>query len=593
MTINIKDNTFNLISEFSSGIGFATPDRVNDSTYIYYSGFYFDMHYDNYFYITENKGLTFKPAVDSVINPEYKKFKYIVFKYYDEKEQTLYFGGIYLTLYAGLYWDTLRVITTRDLGKSFTYDSIPDFDIYRRIIGYPLFPASQNLFKRGNNFILPSNTYRYDMYNKKYKDAKTKILTYDKNFNLISEYIDSNYVINYLYSKDTNSFIIHAINFIEHTREFRYTSDKGLTWELIKKYTYLDTMMYYKEIKINKKSALAMFLLNYLDSNITLEVLDFETRTISKVYSYNLTNFYLDVYINNGICTDNDTIYIAIEDTLFYTTDIYDRNKWEYINFPNNGRIIKAFMKFGDMFYARYLDDNYSVYDRNIYWIKITDLSIKKPVISSSDYDFGRQYIEKSDTFSTTLRIENTSQISELIITRYSILNNNGFLIDLPLIDSLNPLVIKPGKYFDYNVFFKPTELKEYRASIVFYSNANGNDNISYLRGEGIDSTTDVIDVSVEVRNYLYAYPPFPIPAKNYVKTLIYWDLSLDIDKDEIAIYNIYGEKIEGRERIRIDKKNINGGYLVWDCSDVESGIYFIKISHGTKTLYLKVMVDR
>ncbi|TAL71036.1 MAG: T9SS type A sorting domain-containing protein, partial [Bacteroidetes bacterium] len=129
--------------------------------------------------------------------------------------------------------------------------------------------------------------------------------------------------------------------------------------------------------------------------------------------------------------------------------------------------------------------------------------------------------------------------------------------------------------------------------SIVFYSNASGLDNISYLSGEGIDTTTSVIDVDVEVQNYLYAYPPFPMPAKNYIKTLIYWDLSLDIDKDIIEVYNIYGEKLEGRERIRIDKQNQYSGWLVWDCSDVESGIYFIKINHGTRTIYLKVMVDR
>ncbi len=100
-------------------------------------------------------------------------------------------------------------------------------------------------------------------------------------------------------------------------------------------------------------------------------------------------------------------------------------------------------------------------------------------------------------------------------------------------------------------------------------------------------------DNQIEVYNYLYAYPPYPMPAINIVQSLIYWDWSIDIDKDEIDVYNIYGKKIEGKEKITIEKINQYSGYLIWDCSDVDNGIYFIQLKHGTNSLLLKILVDK
>ncbi|MCL5992017.1 MAG: T9SS type A sorting domain-containing protein, partial [Bacteroidetes bacterium] len=84
-----------------------------------------------------------------------------------------------------------------------------------------------------------------------------------------------------------------------------------------------------------------------------------------------------------------------------------------------------------------------------------------------------------------------------------------------------------------------------------------------------------------------------PLPAMKEVRSLIYWDLSTDIDKVEIAVYDIYGEKVSGKNKIRIEKQNPYSGYLIWDCSDSDSGIYFINIKLGTRILTLKTIVNR
>ncbi|ROL62554.1 hypothetical protein D9V86_00060, partial [Bacteroidetes/Chlorobi group bacterium ChocPot_Mid] len=95
------------------------------------------------------------------------------------------------------------------------------------------------------------------------------------------------------------------------------------------------------------------------------------------------------------------------------------------------------------------------------------------------------------------------------------------------------------------------------------------------------DNTSSVKD---ETNNYLYCYPPYPVPATNTVRSLIYWDTSLDIENDDIAVYDIFGNKVAGKDKITIDKQNAYSGLLSWDCSNVPDGIYLIRLIHGTET---------
>ncbi len=96
-----------------------------------------------------------------------------------------------------------------------------------------------------------------------------------------------------------------------------------------------------------------------------------------------------------------------------------------------------------------------------------------------------------------------------------------------------------------------------------------------------------------EAVNHLYTCPAFPMPAKNEVRSLVFWDKSRNIEDDKIAVYNVYGRKIAGKKDIRIDKLASYKGYLVWDCSGVENGVYLINIKHGTASRTIKVLVNK
>ena len=52
------------------------------------------------------------------------------------------------------------------------------------------------------------------------------------------------------------------------------------------------------------------------------------------------------------------------------------------------------------------------------------------------------------------------------------------------------------------------------------------------------------------------------------------------------------GFRICGKEKFRIDKISNWSGYLNWDCSDIDPGLYFIKVNHGSNTQTMKVLIN-
>ncbi|MCX6148306.1 MAG: hypothetical protein NTW25_13815 [Candidatus Kapabacteria bacterium] len=104
---------------------------------------------------------------------------------------------------------------------------------------------------------------------------------------------------------------------------------------------------------------------------------------------------------------------------------------------------------------------------------------------------------------------------------------------------------------------------------------------------------TEVIETQTEEQTYFYSYPPFPNPAMNELKSLIYWDMGFNIDDSDIGVYDIYGNKVADKEKISVNKLNAYSGYLTWDCSGIATGIYMIQIKHGTNTHNIRAMVVR
>jgi len=112
-------------------------------------------------------------------------------------------------------------------------------------------------------------------------------------------------------------------------------------------------------------------------------------------------------------------------------------------------------------------------------------------------------------------------------------------------------------------------------------------------RGKLIDFGIEVsvAENEIEQMNYLFTYPPYPVPARSEVQTKIYFDSSTDIAVENIAVYDIYGRKLPTKESLRFEQDTFYSGNIIWDCSAVEPGVYIIRINHGTEVRAVKVMV--
>ncbi len=95
----------------------------------------------------------------------------------------------------------------------------------------------------------------------------------------------------------------------------------------------------------------------------------------------------------------------------------------------------------------------------------------------------------------------------------------------------------------------------------------------------------------IETRNILAQYPPFPQPSNNEVRIRTIWDSVLPLTADDVEIFNINGEKIDVKNKISVENITKNTGYIVWDNSNMQSGIYVMKTVHGTETRITKIMI--
>jgi hypothetical protein len=109
---------------------------------------------------------------------------------------------------------------------------------------------------------------------------------------------------------------------------------------------------------------------------------------------------------------------------------------------------------------------------------------------------------------------------------------------------------------------------------------------------------TDVKDEMKTEKNYytkhFYASPPYPLPASDYTKSLISWDVSFDLNESIKGVFDMYGAFFEGKENITV--VNTIGkaqAELTWNCTHAPSGIYFILVRHNGTTDCIPVLVAK
>ena len=580
-----NDSVLNIISDFSGFSNKTVPDKINDSTLLYCRTLNYG--YNNFLYKTGYQAGVVLPFLDKNLNTGAVFNNDLQFKYFDNINKTLILGAHYKNSFTGGIFKsdgTLKHLIKKDL-PSIMFNFNIEFTCDGKLSSFPCFQHKANRFnletqqKLPDNFIFATNIF-----------DKTFFYTFNSDFDLVSYMIDDYHPVDYFYSYDTNIFITHAYNKQNLTYEFRYTKNKGKTWDIIKTFSKDYRIISFNTLSPFSDSLVIFAYYKYSDSTTNFYLLNLKKRTIDSIYQINnsIYNKETDSFYY-GFTADSSKIYISILDTLFITDDLMDRMKWKYIIFPDNGKIISTFQKFDSSFYARYTDDRHP---DNIYWLKITEIPSILPIIDCSDLNFGEIDILTNTPISKKFTIKNTSKDAELIISNVSNMNNKEFFTDLPKIDDSNPLLIKANDSSEFNIYFKPLEKRKYKDSLIFSSNAIEIDSICIFQGEGIDTTElKVVDTELGI-DYLYAFPPKPLPAKKSVRTLIYWSTNIKFDINEIIVVDINGYVVSHKDQISIDPLTSYSAYLKWDCSGVIPGIYLIKIRHGSQSSSIKVVVE-
>ena len=122
----------------------------------------------------------------------------------------------------------------------------------------------------------------------------------------------------------------------------------------------------------------------------------------------------------------------------------------------------------------------------------------------------------------------------------------------------------------------------------IIYSKPENNTKLFPISKQTIDSPE--IETPY-IGDYLYACSPYPLPAKDKVNSLVYWDKRYNFDKAEINVFNTEGIKICSNERISISQQSDWSSIVTWNASGFPFGIYIILIKHGSKTISIKVAI--
>ena len=574
--ISLKDSTVRILSDYSGFGRYGFQDKIKDSSYIFYSLKFLNEFYSNV-YRTDNDGVTFKPITYKNTENNFSKFNFTL-KYFDKKSNNIILGGFHYSLAN----NDEGIFQSNDYGKTFRFKSLAKFDL--KNIVYPIYKLIYNypeLYKSGKNYISYNHKAIFGDY--------SQIFLFNENFDILETFNDSTMFVWHIHSGESSNYLFCGIDIENYTHRVKYSEDKGKNWKIIKEYKDSVELHLKKEIKVNDKKYLFMFFEDLKDSLVFCDAVDLDSKEIVSIFNRKKNDGFKKHSIPYSVTGDSDFVYIAVEDTLYRTNDLLDRESWEYIVFPNNGKVLRFMDKEDGRFMMRYSD---SLRKDNIYWVKINNFIKPEAIIYATDHKFGKVQINKDLSKKAVINIENRSDNKKLIINDISLPKESVYSVSLTDLEDLYPIEIAPLDTFKFEVTFRPEEVREYVDTIAYYSNAVKVDNITYLRGKGIDTLTSVNEnYAVDQDNYLYHYPPFPNPAKTHVRTKLIWDTWTEIKLNDVEIYNVYGEKVNTKDKLQLERLEAYSGYLYWNCTNVKNGVYIILIRHRAKTRTAKVMV--
>jgi photosystem II stability/assembly factor-like uncharacterized protein len=100
-------------------------------------------------------------------------------------------------------------------------------------------------------------------------------------------------------------------------------------------------------------------------------------------------------------------------------------------------------------------------------------------------------------------------------------------------------------------------------------------------------------EYKTEISKQFYAAAPYPNPAQNLVRSKIYWNTDFSPLNADAYICNIYGQKVNDAGDISISGIDYYSAEIIWDCSKVSPGVYFIVINYLGELKSIPVVVSR
>ena len=514
-------------------------------------------------YKSEDGGYTWTKKNDGLhfVQGEYE-YDYQVYKMM-QYEDIFYGIATPPSAYGQFFSEKAYLVYSTDFGESwkfsekFNYDHPTDFEIFNNKI---ILASENGLFATD-------------------KDLKTieSMLNDTLNGSTVLEiYLQDNYLYatkykNFLYSK-------------------KLTDDK---WTLVN-----DDNLYYNinitALNIHKDN---IYFVNEYKNLYVSNDLGKTFRRVTDNQSLSMSTI-LTIYID-----EKDVVYLGTNNGIYYSIDY--GNKWEKYSPESISQTVYSLLKIGDtLFIGTDKNGLYRTSD-NGQTVQQLTLNQKHPEIQINDI----KYIDNNLYLGTKIYSDSFKGITvngEGIFFS-SDMGNTWEKRNQGLPDSLE--IVSIAEYGDY-IFVGTTWY-----GAIFYSSDQGQSWLPLNKGyagyslyklsiyEGIlyaASSAGIYSLNLknwitgvdklEKRNYFYSYDVYPNPAKEKVTANIYWDKTLDINNAEVGIYDIYGNKIESQENIEIIQESDWTGKLVWNCSGIPAGTYFIRIQYGTQDRVIKLL---
>jgi hypothetical protein len=572
--VNIISNAIPAINSFFEIL------ELNDSTHFLKQNGYIGNTNDQYSFInfnyldvykTTNFGVTFKPTLnyDNNIGKLFPSFN----EYYNKNELVSFIYDKLSNYYFFNYLDTFKNYKLYEM----------QYQHYSNIL--------TNIIKDNEgNFLFCDNNSHY--LNDSLKSVSI-VNFYDKEFNFQDSIVNQSELIRFIQRLDDEKFVYVGLNPADSNIYINSTIDKFQSKERL--YTFENSYYYHNSINDFE-----------FNDNKYITYFHYTNDLQCRVFLFNLTNFKIDTLLNFEISNEelnnlfirnhniasfkNDTLFIAIKNKIYIKDMKEVKDSLDYYTLPRNGFFTNSFQKLNKRFVGFYQDD---IKEPNSYWLDISFKEVEdpKPIIQADDYDFGKFDIKETDYKKTKVKVENLSKEADLEINNFTITDTLNFKSDIYEVINELPIVIKKGETIEIKFEFKPKNVGLIECKIEFNSNALTQDEYIELKGEAIDTIKTSVE-DIEEISYLYTLPPYPNPTVSEVTAKFYWDSRIDIDNSDIAVFDITGNKVSGKENLTLEKLNEWSGNIKWNCANQPKGTYLIKIQHGNNTKTVKVVVN-